>query len=86
MTNKERLLKEIAMLNFATIELHLFLDTHPNDTDIANRLDEYRIRLDNLTRNYVAKYGPLSANDRNAKGWDWIANPWPWDNINMEGK
>ena len=86
MNNRESLLKKISMLDFAMIELHLILDTHPNDRGASSKLSEYRMESEELTREFISKYGPLSMKDKNDSSWEWIANPWPWDNTCMEGK
>ncbi|MBR1779276.1 MAG: spore coat protein CotJB [Clostridia bacterium] len=85
MNNRANLLEKISKLDFATIELHLYLDTHPDDSAAQSKLNEYKAQLQNLTNEYVSKYGPISAKDKNADGWDWIADPWPWDRNCMEG-
>jgi len=85
MNNRTKLLEKISKLDFAIIELHLYLDTHPYDSAAENKLNEYRLESQNLTREYVSRFGPISAKDKNANGWDWIANPWPWDKNCMEG-
>lgn len=85
MSERERLLRQISMVDFAILELHMFLDTHPNDSNAATKLDEYQIKSAALTHEFESKYGPLSANDRNANRWAWISNPWPWDNMSEQG-
>lgn len=84
MIERRKLLEKIAAIDFAIVELHLFLDTHPNDNAAATKLDEYKLRSKALTREYEAKYGPISARDRDANRWAWIANPWPWDTMSKE--
>ena len=42
MNNRTRLLEKISKLDFAIIELHLYLDTHPDDSAAENKLKEYR--------------------------------------------
>ena len=81
MSEREKLLKKGATYDFAVIELHLFLDTHPNDNAAAAKLDEYRNRANELRREYEGKYGPIVATDRDANRWAWISNPWPWDTL-----
>lgn len=81
MINREELLKNIASYDFAIVELHLFLDTHPNDTKAAAKLDEYIIKSKNLKREYENNYGPLNSMHKDANRWAWISNPWPWDNF-----
>ena len=79
MNDRIKLLKEISTVDFAMIELHLFLDTHPDDNAASAKLEEYKLKSKELTREYEKKYGPLSANSRNADRWAWISSYWPWD-------
>ncbi len=81
MSEREKLLRKIAANDFATTELHLFLDTHPNDNAAAAKLDQYRSKANELRREYEGKFGPIVATDRDANRWAWISNPWPWDTL-----
>lgn len=78
MTERERLLRRIASYDFAVVELHIYLDTHPNDQSAKAKLDEYLAKSETLRDEYTKNFGPLRANDVNS--WGWISNPWPWDN------
>ena len=40
MNNREELLNQIASFDFAIVELHLFLDTHPNNSSAAAKFYE----------------------------------------------
>ena len=59
---------------FATWELRLYLDTHPNDTCALE-----------LYRKFCAEshgknnYACLPNNDCNPSRWTWIDDPWPWE-------
>lgn len=86
MNERRKLLEKIAMVDFATIELHMFLDTHPNDNAASAKLDEYKLKSEALTREFEAKFGPISAKDRDANRWAWISDPWPWDKISKEAR
>lgn len=80
MTERDCLMKKIATYDFAIVELHLFLDTHPNDADAARKLDEYKMKSDALRAEYEEKFGPIKSTAADANRWAWISNPWPWDN------
>ena len=64
-------------LNFALLEMRLFLDTHPGDSAalaIRSRFEnEYRA----ARRCYIEECGPLTIFDGDAT--QWVKNPWPWD-------
>ena len=81
MSTREELLNRIASYDFAIVELHLLLDTHPNNTSAAAKLDEYVEKSNKLRQEFETKYGPLNAMNANADRWAWISNPWPWDTV-----
>ena len=84
MTEREILMRKIAAADFSIVELHLFLDTHPNDKNAAAKLDEFKMKSDTLRAEYEEKFGPIQSNNMDANRWAWIANPWPWDNDREE--
>lgn len=81
MNERERLLRKIAEYDFAIVDLHLFMDSHPNDTAAAAKLDEYKMKSKALRSEFEEKFGPLMSNQMDANRWAWISNPWPWDGI-----
>ena len=47
--NEEQLLRRrVYAARFACWELHLFLDTHPNNKEAARKLEEYSAKADRL--------------------------------------
>jgi spore coat protein JB len=80
MTDKDMLLRKISALSFAMWELHIFLDTHPNDMTAMAMLNKNKQRYDALVQEYQSKYGPLNTFDVDTNNkWQWIADPWPWE-------
>lgn len=79
MSDRERLMRRIASIDFAIVELHLFLDTHPNDAEIKNKLNDYTKISDELRAEYEKNYGPIQPGSIDQNRWAWISNPWPWD-------
>jgi spore coat protein JB len=79
-SEKDMLLRKISASAFAMWELHIFLDTHPNDTTAMQLLNKNKLKHDALVAEYQGKYGPLNTFnvDTNNK-WQWIADPWPWE-------
>lgn len=77
---RDKLLLRIQMTNFAALEIHLFLDTHPNNTEAIQLYDKYTREYEALVKEFESKYGPINYGTvtRNNK-WEWIKNPWPWD-------
>lgn len=81
--DKQRLemLKEIMMIDFALVELNLFLDTHPNDRRALADYNRYGAMSRKLKQEYQRCYGPLTANGAFPAEypWRWIYDPWPWE-------
>ena len=84
MDNRQQaqMLLQIQQLEFAAVELNLFLDTHPNDQQALAMYKQIHQELMNCVRNYEQIYGPLlnfgfSPNPQNC--WKWIDSPWPWE-------
>lgn len=80
MTERERLMRRISTVDFAIVELHLYLDTHPDSNEMARKLEEYENKSRMLREEYETKFGPISPQDLQGNQWAWISNPWPWDN------
>ena len=79
MTEREILLKKLATYSFAATDLHLYLDTHPNDAATAKKLQEYRMLADEIRNQFEEHFGPLTVSEENGNRWAWIQGPWPWD-------
>lgn len=79
MTEREICLKKLATYSFAAFDLHLYLDTHPNDEKTAKKLREYLDKADEVRKEFEAKFGPLQTSQEDANRWAWIAGPWPWE-------
>lgn len=79
MTEREILMQKIATLDFALVDMHLFLDTHPNNLAIAKKITEYEAKSSALKDEYEHRFGPLTTSGENGNRWAWISNPWPWD-------
>ena len=79
MSEKDALRRRIYAVEFAAWELHLFLDTHPNNDEAARKLEEYRMRAQKLRKEFEEKYGPIGETTQNTSRWAWISDPWPWE-------
>lgn len=77
MTDRETLIQKLSALQFAAWELHLYLDTHPDDCDAKELNEKYICKSKELAALYESKYGPLSP--MTGSGEMWLKNPWPWD-------
>ena len=75
---REEMLERIKCLNFAIIELGLYLDTHPDDEKALCLHRKYCKEYRELTDNYQKVYGPLTIQFPCNK-WRWLEEPWPWE-------
>lgn len=83
MSEQEKLMHRIHAYQFAVWELHIFLDTHPNDCEAAKQQEEFRKMADDLMTQYETAYGPMHHSSSDTSRWAWINDPWPWD-VNKE--
>lgn len=86
MDEKSTLLKNLSAISFSMYDLHLFLDTHPNDLSALTLYNQYKQKYIVLATEYESKFGPISAmNGVSNNQWKWIRSPWPWEyNFNVE--
>jgi spore coat protein JB len=73
------MLKKLQALEFAAVELTLYLDTHPDDRTALRDYNQLVHELVELKKNYTEKYGPLMAYgfDLAQGDWKWVEGPWP---------
>ncbi|GIO31387.1 hypothetical protein J2TS6_25280 [Paenibacillus albilobatus] len=74
------LLEQLQVIDFALVELNLYLDTHPDDLkriEQYNRLAQERIPL---VRKFQELYGPLMnfGHAYSKFPFEWPETPWPW--------
>ena len=66
-------------IRFAIWDLHLYLDTHPDDQKAKELLDKYYDKYSEVKKEFVRQYGPLEPG-RYGNGNAWLKAPWPWVN------
>ena len=79
MTERDILLKKIGTLKFAIVDIDLFLDTHPGDSEVLQKRAEYETQVLPLIKEYESKFGPLTKSENETNTWTWVKDPWPWD-------
>jgi len=81
MGERNRLLKQIQEVEFAALELQLYLDTHPYDQRALMEYNDYANQLLMLKQQYEMLYGPLLnyGFSPNHGSWRWLEGPWPWE-------
>lgn len=85
MVNKKELQRKIQELNFCCVELNLFLDTHPNDSQALQDYKYVLNQLDQLREIYQKNFGSSMNFDYavvNEGYWNWVSEDelWPWEN------
>ena len=90
MVNKENLpattLAELQALDFAIVELALYLDTHREDMEALELYQKYQELYDRCREVYEKKYGPLNHISARDGDYTWLDDPWPWElGANKEG-
>ena len=78
---RQEMIDQIKCLDFAIIELGLYLDTHPEDQKALCMHREYCKQLKDLKDKYQKMYGPLTIYYPCNK-WRWLEEPWPWERGN----
>lgn len=79
------LLGEIMSLGLALTDLHLYLDTHPNDHETFAIFQYYSKLLAEKKDTYRKEHGPLSLADvTEANHYTWLNDPWPWEYVEMQ--
>ena len=84
-TNEQaRMLTTLSALEFAAHDINLYLDLHPEDRDMIELYNQYRIESNELRDKYENAYGPIlaSSNATNQIPWNWKNSPWPWERSN----
>lgn len=79
MNEREILMRKIATYDFTLVELNLYLDTHPKDSEAHRKLIEYENKSRELRSEYEEKYGPIIFANSPDNRMKWIKSPWPWD-------
>ena len=80
MNDREKLLKRLSAAQFAAWEVHLYLDTHTEDTAAIAAFNQYKKRAMELSEEFTRKYGELTAGENtNPNSWEWLNSPWPWE-------
>ena len=78
-------LGELMALKFMMKEMQLFLDTHPNDTEVFSALQKTIALYEAGAKTYAKLYGPLKLSDMQyADRYTWIHDPWPWEYTDKE--
>ena len=77
--SRDELLRKITALDFFIIDIHLYLNTHPEDSEAIEMYNNRVVEVRQLRDEYNKRFGMLLANNSvSSTTWQWIDNPWPW--------
>ncbi len=85
------LLEELTILDFMAVDLGLYLDTHPEDTEAIKQYNVVVSNADKIRTQYEKQHGPLCSfrSGSNSSMFTWIDCPWPWEesaNFSVRGE
>ena len=72
------LMHQLQTVDFAIIELTLYLDSYPESCEALQLLNKLIEQRDALAKAYESECGPLTAAGGKRSSWDWVNDPWPW--------
>lgn len=75
-----KLLHELQAVDFVLVELNLYLDTHPTDSDAIQQYNHFAELRQRIANHYESQYGPLMhfGHSFSKSPWQWNEAPWPW--------
>ena len=79
-SKEEELLIKLSEAEFALNDLSLYLDLHPNDTEMYNKFKMYVKEYKTYLDEYERTFRPLDLCSTYTNIYDYYKNPWPWDN------
>ena len=80
MNDREKLLKNVQMYQFAVTDAALFLDTHPDCAQALGYYNKYKKLLSEAKSAYEQAFGPLEiCSEQNNSRWEWVDGPFPWE-------
>lgn len=73
-------LEALQAVDFAIVELTLYLDTHPGDLDAIQQYNAFVKQRKKMKRAFEQQFGALTScgNSYSSYPWDWKEAPWPW--------
>ena len=73
-------LSELQALEFVVLELGMYLDTHPDDTEAFTLFKQYAAMEKAAKAAYESKFGPLTKSAAaTGERYNWLQEPWPWN-------
>lgn len=76
----QELANRLDAVEFALVETVLYLDAYPESNTAMEAYQSLLAERTRLAEQYERTVGPLTAyGNRNAKAWNWVESPWPWE-------
>jgi len=80
-------LVELQAVQFVVLELGLYLDTHPDDSEAAALYKQFSALERTARAEYESRFGPLTKDAAATDGsYRWLQDPWPWNYQHNEVK
>ncbi len=73
------LMQQLQTVDFAIVELMLYLDSYPTCCEARRMLDQLIEQRKPIADAYEAEFGSLTATGKKGPGWEWVNGPWPWE-------
>ncbi len=80
-SDREAKLFTVMQYAFAITDLNLYLDTHPDDLNAIHLLENMIEERRKAKKEFVDSFGPITIGGTKGNKFEWIQNPWPWDNM-----
>ncbi|MCL2852987.1 MAG: spore coat protein CotJB [Defluviitaleaceae bacterium] len=79
-TERHELLEKLTALDFMLVDLALFLNTHPGESEALEEYNKVACEADKVRACYENLFGPLCSyrSKNHAPTWIWPCDPWPW--------
>lgn len=73
-------LENLQAVDFAIVELTLYLDTHPDDYEAIQEYNMLIKQRKHIKKAFEVRYGSLTSfgYSYTRHPWDWKEAPWPW--------
>ncbi|WP_123043702.1 spore coat protein CotJB [Cohnella candidum] len=73
-------LEQLQKVDFALVELNLYLDTHPTDMQAIQQFNQLAQTRRQISQDFELKYGPLMhfGHSYTRFPFQWPETPWPW--------
>lgn len=76
---KDALLKQLTILDFMALDLHLYLNTHPDDAEALHMYNDVIANAEKTRCQYEEYCGPVTSyRSKGVTDWKWKCCPWPW--------